>query len=183
MRWGPSPRKKGGTRPIFGSCLLWLNGWMDQGATWYGARPRPSCDIVLDGNSSPKKEHSRQFSSHIYCGQTAGWIKILLGTKVGLGPGHIALDMGPSCPKRVTAPYCPQFSTHVYCGQTVAHRPSQLLVTLVMVALCNTQLYVSLSPTDMHAQQSLYFPTACLLCTVGFVTTAWLSIALNLKLF
>ena len=21
--------------PIFGPCLLWPNGWMDQGATWY----------------------------------------------------------------------------------------------------------------------------------------------------
>ena len=30
---------------------------------------------------------------------------------------------------------------------------------------------------------SHYFPPACLLCTVGFVTTAWLSIALNLNLF
>jgi len=25
--------------PIFGPCLLWPNGWMDQDATWYGGRP------------------------------------------------------------------------------------------------------------------------------------------------
>ena len=31
----------------------------------------------------------------MYCGQTAGWIKILLGTAVGLGPGHIVLDEDP----------------------------------------------------------------------------------------
>jgi len=31
--------------PIFGLCLLWPNGWMDQDATWYGGRPRswPHC--------------------------------------------------------------------------------------------------------------------------------------------
>jgi len=28
----------------------------------------------------------------VYCGQTVGWIKMPLGTKVGLGPGHIVLD-------------------------------------------------------------------------------------------
>jgi len=25
----------------------------------------------------------------VYCGQTVGWIKMKLGTTVGLGPGHI----------------------------------------------------------------------------------------------
>ena len=28
----------------------------------------------------------------VYCGQTVGWIKVKLGTQVGLGPGHIVLD-------------------------------------------------------------------------------------------
>jgi len=38
----PAPPKKGGTEhPIFGQCLLWPNGWLDQDATWYGSRPRP----------------------------------------------------------------------------------------------------------------------------------------------
>jgi len=50
--------------------------------------------------------------AHVCCDQTAGWIKMPLGTKVGLGPGHIALD-GAQLP--------PQFSAQVYCGQTVAH--------------------------------------------------------------
>jgi len=27
----------------------------------------------------------------MYCGQTVGWIKMQLGTEVGLGPGHIVL--------------------------------------------------------------------------------------------
>jgi len=35
VRWGPiSPPQRGTARPIFGPCLLWPNGWMDQDATW-----------------------------------------------------------------------------------------------------------------------------------------------------
>jgi len=55
----------------------------------------------------------------VYCGQTAGWIKMPLGMEVGLGPGHNVLDGYSATPKRVTA--APHFSAHVYCGQTVAH--------------------------------------------------------------
>ena len=42
----------------------------------------------------PKKlaEPPPQFSAHVRCGETAGWIKMTLGMEVGLGPGHIALD-------------------------------------------------------------------------------------------
>jgi len=39
--------------PIFGPCLLWPNGWMDQYATWYGGRPRPRQQCVRWGPSSP----------------------------------------------------------------------------------------------------------------------------------
>ena len=33
-----APTQKGGgaPSPIFGPCLFWPNGWMDQDATWYG---------------------------------------------------------------------------------------------------------------------------------------------------
>ena len=51
VRLGPSsPPKKKGAAPIFGPCLLWPNGWMDQHATCYGGRPRRPGDIVLDGD-------------------------------------------------------------------------------------------------------------------------------------
>jgi len=57
-------------------------------------------DIVLDGTQMPpKKGHSPQFSEHVYCGQTAGWIKMPRGTKVRLGPaGHTVLDRGNQLP-------------------------------------------------------------------------------------
>ena len=45
-----------------------------------------------------------QFSAHDCCGQTAGWIKVLLRTEVGLGPGDIVLDGDPAPLKRGTAP-------------------------------------------------------------------------------
>jgi len=32
----------------------------------------------------------------VYCGQTVGWIKMKLGTGVGLGPDHILLDGDPA---------------------------------------------------------------------------------------
>ena len=55
-------------------------------------------DFVLDGDSapSPKGAEAPKFSAHIYCGQTAGWIKMTLGMEVGLGPGHIVLDGDPA---------------------------------------------------------------------------------------
>jgi len=47
--------------------------------------------IVLDGDAAPlpQKGTAPQFSAHICCGQTAGWIKMPLGMEVALGPGHI----------------------------------------------------------------------------------------------
>jgi len=41
------PQKGGTAPPIFGPCLLWPNGWMDQEATWYGDIHRPG-HIMLD---------------------------------------------------------------------------------------------------------------------------------------
>ena len=82
---------------------------MDSGATWYGGRPRP----VLP---PPKGAHQPiHFSALVYCGQTAGYIKMLLGTEVVLGPGHIVLD-GTLLPAQKGQSL--QFSVHVRCDQT-----------------------------------------------------------------
>jgi len=43
-------------------------------------------DFVLYGDPAPSpKGRSPQFSAHVYCGQTAAWIKMLPGTEVGVG--------------------------------------------------------------------------------------------------
>ena len=57
-----------------------------------------SGDFVSDGDppSPSKRGRSPQFSAHVYCGQTARWIKMPLGTEVGLGPGDIVLDVDPA---------------------------------------------------------------------------------------
>jgi len=77
-------------------------------------------DIVLDGDPAPSPQKGAepppQFYARVYCGQTAGLIKVALGMEVELGPGHIVLDRDPApLSKKGTDP---QFSAHFYCGQT-----------------------------------------------------------------
>jgi len=71
-------------------------------------------DFVLDGDPAPlpkKGAEPPKFSAHVYCGQTAEWIKMPLGTMVGLSPCDSALDGDPApSPQRGGAP--PQFLAH-----------------------------------------------------------------------
>jgi len=49
----PAPPKRGhSSPPLFGPCLLWPNGWMDQDTTWYEGGPRPRRHCVRWGRSS-----------------------------------------------------------------------------------------------------------------------------------
>jgi len=91
-----TPQKGGAQPPIFGPCLLWPNGWMDQDATRYRGRPRPRRHCIRWGPSSPPKGHGPQFSAHDCWGQTAVCIRIPLGTRVGLSVGDIMLDGDPA---------------------------------------------------------------------------------------
>ena len=97
----PSPN------PIFGPCLLWPNGWMDQDGTWHRGGPQPRRHCVTLGPSSPLiKGQSPQFSAHIYCGQMAVCTRIPLGTEVGLSLGDIVLNGDPAPPrKKGTGPH------------------------------------------------------------------------------
>jgi len=66
----------------------------------------------------PKGGGAPQFSAYVYCGQTAGWIKMPLSTKVGLSPGDSVLDGDPApLPTKGVEPPS-QFSAHFYSGQT-----------------------------------------------------------------
>ena len=82
--------------------VWWSNGWMDQDEIWHEGRSRSRSQCIRWGPNSPKKGHSPQFSAHAYCGQTAGWIKMPLGTEVGLDPGDIVLHGDPSPPQKGT---------------------------------------------------------------------------------
>ena len=85
-------------------------------------------NIALDGDpASPEKGHSTPtFLTRVYCGQTARWIKMPLGTETDLGPGQIVLDGDPALPKGAQQPlFCrpPLFGPHLLWPNG---RPSQL---------------------------------------------------------
>jgi len=66
----------------------------------------------------PQKGRSpTPFSAHVYCGETAVWIKMALGTEVGLGLRDIVFDVDPATPREKGTPTLNQFLAHVYCGQ------------------------------------------------------------------
>jgi len=125
---------KGAQSPLFGPCLLWPNGWMNQDATWYDARHRlgQHCIRPRCGPSSTPTEHSPlpQFSSHVCCGQTAGSIKMPLGMKVSLGPGLVLY--GDLCRPSPPKGHIPQFSVGP-CLLWPNGRPSQLLLSTCVV--------------------------------------------------
>jgi len=74
---------------------------------------------VSDGDPvPPNKGQCPNFRHIVCCGKTAGYIKMPLGTEVGLGSCHI-VRWGPSSPLKKG--HSPPFSAHVYCDQTVAH--------------------------------------------------------------
>ena len=100
------PPQRGTAPEIFGPYLLWPNGPMDQDATWYGGRPRRRQFCVRLGPCSPsaKGVGAPKFLAHVYCGQTAGWIKMALGMEVGLGPVHIVLRHSSPPQKGVRVP-------------------------------------------------------------------------------
>jgi len=63
--------------------------------------------IVLDRDPAPPPQRGTapQFWAHVYCGQTAGWMKLVLGMVVGLSPGDFVLDGDPALlPKRGQSP-------------------------------------------------------------------------------
>jgi len=93
---------------------------MDQDETWHGGRPRPRRHCVRwEASSAPRKGGTAapHFWVHVYCSQTARWIKMPLAMELGLGPGQIVLDGNPA-PLQKRGEHSPQFSVHVCCGQT-----------------------------------------------------------------
>ena len=104
----------------FSPRLLWPNSCMDQDATWYGGTPRFTRHCVRWGPSCPSHKRTQPpIFGNVRCGQTAGWIKMALGTEVGLSPGDFVLDGDPATsPKMGRSPRPKIFMTHVYCVQT-----------------------------------------------------------------
>jgi len=75
----------------------------------YRGRPWPRRLCSMGTELPQKKGHNpHQFLAHVYCGQTARRIKVLLDTEVNLGPGDAVLDGVAASPlspeKRHSAP-------------------------------------------------------------------------------
>ena len=66
----------------------------------------------------------------MYCSETVGWIKIPLGTEVGLGPGRIMIDEDPTSP-RIGAQQPPTFRPTMLCHG----RRSQQLLSSGLIAV------------------------------------------------
>ena len=84
---------------------------MDQDGTWHGDRPG-SVHTVLDGDTAPSQKNGAEppeFSAHLYCGQTAAWIKMPLGMDLGLGLRNIVFDVDPAIPRKKGTPTPTQF--------------------------------------------------------------------------
>jgi len=124
---------------------------MDQEETWHGGT---SGHIVLDGDPAPSPKGGTAAPNFraFHCGQTAGWIKMTLGTQVGLGPacrpGHIVFNGDPASPtERGTA--TPHFSAHIYYGQrSPSSATSELLsvIDVASIAFSALTLLVSIRP-------------------------------------
>ena len=58
----PAHPQKGAQPPIFGPCLMWPNGWMEQDANWYTGRPRsrPHFFTWGMGTQLPSRKESEQ---------------------------------------------------------------------------------------------------------------------------
>ena len=92
---------------------------MHQDATWHRCRPQPRglCVRWRPPLPLPKSGGDPKFSAHVYCGQTVGCMKLVLGMEVGLSPGD-CVRWGPSPLAQKGAEPPPQFSAHFYCSQT-----------------------------------------------------------------
>ena len=72
-----------------------------------------------------KRSPFTQFLAHVYCGQTAGWMKTPRGTEVDLDPGHIVLDGVPALsPRKGHSTLLPSF------------RPMSIVATVAHLGYC-----------------------------------------------
>ena len=115
VRWEPSSAlpKRDRVPPIFGPCLLWPNGCMDQDAVWYrGSLGLGRGHIVLDGNPTRLRHKECTCMMFVVTKRLDGY---LVRCMVGLGPGNTVLDADPAPLPRGTA--STQISALVCCGQ------------------------------------------------------------------
>ena len=100
-----------------------------------------------------------QFSAHVYCGQTAGWIKMALGTEVGSGPGPIVLNGDPAVPGgelglQLPRTQLPRKGAQPPCILWPHDHPSQLLLSICSeVGLLFSCVKVFVAPYNLRPSQ------------------------------
>jgi len=123
--------------PSFRSISIVANGWMHQDATWYGGGLSLG-DSVLDGTQLPSPNRGRSSLNFwpCLCGQTAGWIKMTLGTEVSLGQGDNVLDGDPAPrrKKRTSPNFWPMSSVAKQLNGSICHLLRRQ--TLAQATLC-----------------------------------------------
>jgi len=98
---------------------------MDQDATCYGGRPRPTRHRVRCGPATRRKKHTHPNPIFDPCLLWPdGWMKTPLGTEIDLGPGHIVLEGSKLLRKDHSSPP-PLFGPCLLWPR----RPSQLLLS------------------------------------------------------
>ena len=125
VRWGPSS-PQGAQTPNFRPMSV-VAKWPD-GSRCHLVRRQASarCHCVRWGSSSPQRGQHLHFSAHVYCGQTAVWIKMPHGTEIDLGPGHTVLDGDQAPPPSERGTAAPLFGRYLLWPNS---RPSQLLLS------------------------------------------------------
>jgi len=113
----PFPKKAEPFFPIFGPCLLWPNGWMDQDGTWHGGGSwsGPHC-VRWYPAPLPKKGAEPPIFDPRLLWPNGCMDQDALGREVGLDLRDIVLDGDPALPS--LKGHSPQFSANVRCGQT-----------------------------------------------------------------
>ena len=92
------------------------------GSRWHLAWMMEVVHIVLDGNTAPLPKTGAEpprFSAHLYSGQTAGCIKMPLGTRLASAYAILCSMWTCSYPQKKRHTHPTQFLAHVYCGQMV----------------------------------------------------------------
>jgi len=115
---------------------------MDQDETWHWGRPRPGPHCVRWGPTPPSKSGAQAhaiFGPCLLWPNGCGLIKTPLGTKVGVGPGDIVLDVDPAPPPKKGA-WPPIFGL---CLLWPNARPSQLLLSTHLYSSRSSLLYYS----------------------------------------
>jgi len=84
-------------------------------------------DFVFNGDplSYPQNRghtHHHSVLAHVYCGQTAGWMKTPVGTEVDLSPGHTVLDGVPALRETGTT--------------ALSFRPVSIVATVAHLSYC-----------------------------------------------